>query len=122
MVAEGNLGWVRALLRDEAGRRGLREVMGVAPFSSVYGALMPVQQARLREFSGDGFDELIRDGSVVSIAFAYPEYVADFLRRRNGPRAMPDAHAHVSGLNVLGDVDSEGPDFAGRLAVLLRNP
>ena len=77
MVAEGNLGWVRALLRDEAGRRGLREVMGVAPFSSVYGALMPVQQARLREFSGDGFDGMIRDGSVVSIAFAYPEYAVD---------------------------------------------
>jgi epoxyqueuosine reductase QueG len=74
MGAGGNFERVRALLGEEACRHGLREVMGVASFSSVYRALMPVQQARLREFSGDGFDELIRDGSVVSIAFAYPEY------------------------------------------------
>jgi epoxyqueuosine reductase QueG len=77
MGEEGNLGLVRTLLEKEAGRHGLREALGVALFPSVYGALMPVQQERLRKYSGDSFDELIRNGSVVSIAFAYPEHAID---------------------------------------------
>lgn len=68
---------VRALLGEEAGRHGLGKALGVAPFSSVYNALMPVQKDKLRELSGDGFDELLQDGSVVSIAFAYPEHAID---------------------------------------------
>jgi epoxyqueuosine reductase QueG len=68
---------VRALLGEEAGRHGLGKALGVAPFSSVYNVLMPVQKDKLRELSGDGFDELLQDGSVVSIAFAYPEHAID---------------------------------------------
>jgi epoxyqueuosine reductase QueG len=77
MGEEGNLGLVRTLLGKEASRHGLREALGVALFPSVYGALMPVQQERLRKYSGYSFDELIKDGSVVSIAFAYPEHAID---------------------------------------------
>jgi epoxyqueuosine reductase QueG len=77
MDVDGNSERVRVLLMEEAGRHNLEEVMGVAPFASVYKALMPVQQGRLRELSGDGFDELLRDGSIISIAFAYPEHAVD---------------------------------------------
>ena len=77
MVSEENFGNTRALLRKEAGRRGLKDAMGVASFESAYKALMPVQQKKLRELSGDGFEELLRDGSIISIAFAYPEHAID---------------------------------------------
>jgi hypothetical protein len=70
MGVEENFERVRALLGEEVGRYGLKEVMGVASFSSVYKALMPVQRVRLRKFSGDSFDELLKNGSIVSIAFA----------------------------------------------------
>jgi epoxyqueuosine reductase QueG len=77
MGVEENFERVRALLGEEAGRHGLKEAMGVAPFSSVYKALIPVQRVRLRKFSGDSFDELLKNGSIVSIAFAYPEHAVD---------------------------------------------
>jgi epoxyqueuosine reductase QueG len=79
MGAEENFERVRTLLGDEAGRYGLKEVTGVAAFSSVYKALMPVQQGRLGKLSGDDFEELLRNGSVISIAFAYPEHAIDFI-------------------------------------------
>jgi len=77
MGVKENFERVRALLGYEAGRNGLKEVMGVTSFSSVYKALMPVQQSKLSKLSGEDFDELLRNGSVISIAFAYPEHAID---------------------------------------------
>jgi len=77
MGVDKNFSWVHMLLREEADRHGLKEAMGVASFSSVQRALLPVQQEKLREYSGRRFEELMQGGSVVNIAFAYPEYAVD---------------------------------------------
>ena len=54
---------------EEAGRWGLRGVLGVAPFDDVYRALMPIQGRRLEELCGDALTSM---RSAISIAYAYP--------------------------------------------------
>jgi epoxyqueuosine reductase QueG len=52
-------------------------IIGVAKFQHVYAELMPEQQARLREVSGEQFRCLLRNGSIICIAMAYPESAID---------------------------------------------
>jgi epoxyqueuosine reductase QueG len=72
-VASENLRILRALHRSEAQRLGLKEVQGVASFKKLQSSLLPVQMKRLTELSGNDYDNLLLNGSVISIAYAYPE-------------------------------------------------
>ena len=75
--ASENLHRVEALLSAEGKRRGLKHAVGVAPFEAVHGTLMPVQKTRLGEIADGEFSRLLRDGSVISIAYAYPDYAIE---------------------------------------------
>lgn len=75
--ANENFRQVEFLLKTEGKRRGLRSVMGVAPFEATERVLMPIQKTRLGEIAGGVFDRLMSEGSVISIAYAYPEYTIE---------------------------------------------
>jgi epoxyqueuosine reductase QueG len=79
MASRSNLERVREIFRDEATRRGLKCALGVASFRMVYNELLPVQQELLEEASGELFTSLMETGSVISIAFAYPEHAIDVI-------------------------------------------
>jgi epoxyqueuosine reductase QueG len=73
MTSHANLRRLREFLATEAASRGLDWALGVATFRGVYEALLPVQQQLLAELSGDDFDRLMEAGSIISIAYAFPE-------------------------------------------------
>jgi len=77
MSATENLHRVEAILAAEGKRRGLKWAMGVAPFDAVYGTLLPVQKMRLSEIASGSIEHMMRDGSVISIAYAYPPYAIE---------------------------------------------
>jgi len=76
-VAVENLRKLRALHHLEAQRLGLKEAQGVASFKKLQSSLLAVQKNRLTELSGDEYDNLLHNGSVISIAYAYPEEAID---------------------------------------------
>ncbi len=77
MSASENYMRVEAALTEEGARRGLRHAMGVAPFKAVHDTLLSAQKETLKGISENGFEELMRDGSVISIAYAYPHYAVE---------------------------------------------
>jgi epoxyqueuosine reductase QueG len=77
MDPHSNLQLVRKVFNEESAQRGLKGVMGVSDFGAVLRALMPMQQRRLEELRGGEPHTLKRDRSVISIAYAYPEYAID---------------------------------------------
>jgi len=77
MSTSENLQRAEAVLATEGMKRGLRHAMGVASFKTVYNALMSTQKNTLRDISGDAFEELMHDGSIIGIAYAYPQYAID---------------------------------------------
>jgi epoxyqueuosine reductase QueG len=77
MSAEGNYHRVEAVLAAEGARRGLKHVMGVAPFKAVYDTLLPAQKTTLEGISGENLCNLIAGGSVISIAYAYWPYAIE---------------------------------------------
>ena len=79
-----NLQRIRGVFEEESARHGLSGVLGVAAFESVYRALLPVQQRRLEELCGGELRRLLRGDSVISIAYAYPEYAIDAIALRSG--------------------------------------
>jgi epoxyqueuosine reductase QueG len=58
----------------ELGRAG---VIGAAKFQHVYEDLMPEQQARLNQISGEQFSCLLENGSIICLGMAYPESAID---------------------------------------------
>jgi len=72
-IATENLRILRTLHHMEAQRLGLKEVQGVASFKKLQSSLLPVQKKRLTELSGDDYDNLLLNGSAISIAYSYPE-------------------------------------------------
>jgi epoxyqueuosine reductase QueG len=79
-----NLERVRRIFEEESTRHGLRGVMGVASFRLVHDALLPVQQRLLEEASGERLAPLMERGSVITIAYAYPEYAIDAIAVKQG--------------------------------------
>jgi hypothetical protein len=77
MSASENYRRVQAVLVVEGAMRGLRHAMGVATFRAVHDALLPAQKETLHGISGDAFERLMRDGSVISIAYAYYPYAVE---------------------------------------------
>jgi epoxyqueuosine reductase len=59
---------------DDLGRDG---VIGVAKFRDVYDDLMPTQQARLEQISGEQFSNLSQNGSIICLGMAYPKSAID---------------------------------------------
>jgi len=72
-----NLRFIRQVFEEESIRHGLRGVLGVAAYEQVYETLLPVQQRRMEELCGGELKGLIGSGSVISIAYAYPEHAID---------------------------------------------
>lgn len=64
----------------ELGRDG---VIGTAKFQHVYDDLMPEQQTKLQEISGKQFNSLLKNGSIICIAMAYPESAIDAIDARS---------------------------------------
>jgi epoxyqueuosine reductase QueG len=52
-------------------------VIGVAGFKNVYRELMPVQQNRLKEVCNGRFQNFMKEGSIIYLGIAYPEYAID---------------------------------------------
>jgi len=73
MTSHANLQKLRDFLGAEAASRGLEWTLGVASYREVYETLLPVQQRLLAEMSGEHFDRLKDSGSIISIAYAFPE-------------------------------------------------
>ncbi len=58
--------------------------IGVASFREVFDSLLPVQQGKLRELTGDRFQEYYNSGSIVSIGISYRDPVIDYIDSRTG--------------------------------------
>jgi len=86
MNALGNLKRIHGVFKEESARQGLKGVLGVAAFETVFRTLLPVQQRRLEELCDGELQTLMRGGSIISIAYAYPEYAIEAiaLMRGNG--------------------------------------
>jgi len=82
--ALSNLNNIRSVFEEESSRHGLKGVLGVAAFDSVYESLLPVQQELLKGLAGKGFEGLMDGGSVISIAYAYPEHAIDSIAVKKG--------------------------------------
>jgi hypothetical protein len=68
---------VHEAIQEESLRRGLRGVLGVATLGPVYDALLPVQKRLLKEMCEGKIGGMPADGSVVCIAYAFPEHAID---------------------------------------------
>jgi len=77
MSAEENYRLAEATLATEGARRGLRHAMGVAPFKAVHDTLLPAQKTTLEGISDGALQNLMREGSVISIAYAYKPYAIE---------------------------------------------
>ena len=84
MGGYSNLERVRRIFEEESARHGLRGVLGVASFRLVHDALLPVQQRLLEEVSGERLAPLLERGSVISIAYAYPEHAIEAIAVKQG--------------------------------------
>lgn len=95
----------------EYGRSGL---FGVARFSEVYDALMPVQQEKLSSICGDHFKEMYSEGSIISIAVAYDEDVISTINTKS------DQGLDIENWNIYAseyeNINSILNAIAGRLA------
>lgn len=79
-----NLDTFCEMFDEEASRRGLRGVLGVAAFDSFHDALLPVQKELLEGICRGRFTELLECGSVISIAYAYPDNAIDSIAVKKG--------------------------------------
>lgn len=71
---------------------GYDGVFGVARFFNVYCELMPVQRERLEDICGQKFSIYVKNGSIICIGIAYPEYAINSIDvRLNDGRVDKDA-------------------------------
>jgi epoxyqueuosine reductase QueG len=57
-------------------------IIGVANFQNVCNDLMPAQKTRIEQVCGEQFQNLLKNGSIICIAVAYPERVIDCVNTR----------------------------------------
>ncbi len=62
--------------------------IGFGSFKAVFDELMPVQQEKLRELTGNKFDSFMKEGSIVCIGIAYRGSVLDYIDSRQ--KGLPD--------------------------------
>lgn len=77
MFSRWGIGKVYEAFQEESSKRGLRGVLGVAALGSVHGALLPVQRRLLKEMCDCRIGGVPADGSVICIAYAFPERAID---------------------------------------------
>jgi epoxyqueuosine reductase QueG len=77
--ASKNTERLRMLFRSMAKDHKLRGILGIAKFKTVYDSLMDVQKEKLRRIVGERFQSLSKDGKFVSIAYVYPDGIADLI-------------------------------------------
>ncbi|MEM3442731.1 MAG: hypothetical protein QXG27_05035 [Candidatus Bathyarchaeia archaeon] len=54
-----------------------KRIIGVAEFKKVYNSLMPIQKKKLEEICGLQFKDLMRNGAIICLGMAYPEFAID---------------------------------------------
>ncbi len=68
--------------------RGEQGDIGFCSFKRVFEELMPVQQEKLRELTGNQLDSLMLEGSIICIGIAYHESIMDYIDSRH--MGVPD--------------------------------
>jgi len=77
-----DLDLVNEIFDREARGHGLKGVLGVASLDAVARSILPVQRRRLDDICGGDLGNL-DGGSVICIAYAYPEHIIDKIACRN---------------------------------------
>jgi epoxyqueuosine reductase QueG len=73
---------IRELFAEQGYQYGLAGMIGVASLASTVKALLPVQQKTARDLLGNDFDSFVDRGSVICLAYAYPESAIDAIATR----------------------------------------
>ena len=84
MLYSENLSLIRQVFEEESAKHKLKGIIGVAAFKRVFRKLLPVQQKNMEELSGSKLESLMGSGSVISIAFAFPEHAVDAIAVHKG--------------------------------------
>jgi len=79
-----NLKLINEIFQKESLKQGLNGVFGVTSFDSVYNSLMPIQKESLKKLCVKNFGKLMEQGSIICIAYAYPEYAIDAIGLKKG--------------------------------------
>ena len=79
-----NFQMVKSLFNMELERVGYNGVVGVAGFKKVYQELMPVQRKKLKELCNGQFQNFMKEGSIVCLGIADPEYAIDCIDAKFG--------------------------------------
>jgi len=73
---------VKSFFLQKLAEIGYDGAVGVAEFRKVYDELMPIQKDKLMDFCGGEFHSFLKDGSIICICIAYPEYAIDCINLR----------------------------------------
>jgi hypothetical protein len=108
MNAESIKHWIK----KEIHRRGFDGTSGIAQFSDVYNDLIPLQRREVQEICGEKLDDLLKEGSAISIAVFHTENAINSINiRKDGEidyeRWNIYAEEYNSINNVLNDICSE---------------
>jgi len=76
-IKQRNFQMVRSLFNTELERIGYNGILGAAGFQKVYHELMPVQRKKLKEICNGQFQNFMKEGSIICLGIAYPEYIID---------------------------------------------
>ena len=84
MLYSDNLSLIRQVFEEESAKQKLRGILGVIDFNRVFKTLLPEQQKSMEELSGGKLKSLMGNGSVISIAFAFPKHAIDAIAIKKG--------------------------------------
>jgi epoxyqueuosine reductase QueG len=102
--AEINTNRIRKLFTMSAKKYGLRGIIGITSFKSFNDSLMNVQKKKLQELSGNKFQSFQNNGKVVSIAYAYPNGIIDFIDKESDGRFDKDSwNIYAKWYSILND-------------------
>lgn len=79
-----NFQMVKSLFNTELERISYKGVVGVAGFKTVYHELMPVQRKKLKELCNGQFQKFLKEGSIICLGIACPEYAIDCIEAKFG--------------------------------------
>ena len=74
---EKNFRMIKNFFERELAKAGYVGVFGVASFKAVYCDLMPIQKGKLKDICGNRFYDYMKNGSIICIGIAFPEYAID---------------------------------------------
>ncbi|HEY4675258.1 MAG TPA: hypothetical protein VIH48_04300 [Candidatus Bathyarchaeia archaeon] len=100
-------------------------IIGVAKFQNVYNGLMPAQKTRLEQMCGEQFQTLLKSGSIICTAMAYPERVIDCIDARLRDQAVDKVrwNAYAKEYNTLNKIlNATAKDIADRFGGVVIPP